>query len=93
MSVPFFSSCDNDDPDPSCSYVTEVQDELQAVTDAGTAWGNDPTNVAKCNAYKAALQDYIDALEDHDNCVPGSQQDEYDQSLEDAQNSINPFQC
>ena len=92
MSIPFFSACGNDDP-VSCNYAEEVQDELQAVTDAATAYGNDPTNPAKCNAYKVAFQDYLNALEDHDNCVRAEDQAAYDQAIDDAQASINALQC
>ena len=92
MSIPFFSSCGDNDPDP-CDYVEETQDELQAVNDASTAWSADPTNVAKCNAFKVAYQEYLDALEDEVDCVRAEDQQAYDQAIDDAQDAINAFQC
>jgi len=92
MSIPFFSSCGDDDPDP-CNYFDEVQDELNAFNSATEAYIADPTNTTKCNAYKAAAQDYLHALEDEADCVPAADQEAYDQSIDSAQASINSIQC
>lgn len=92
IAIPFFNACKDNDPDP-CNYATEVQDEYDAFAAALTAFTNDPTNVDKCNAYKNSLQDYVNALEDHDGCVPAGQEDEYQQSLDQAQAAIDALQC
>ena len=92
MSIPFFSSCGDDDPDP-CDYALETQDELNDVVDAQEAWIADPTNTAKCNAYKAAWTEYLDDLENHADCVRDVDQAAYDQAIDDAQASINQLQC
>jgi hypothetical protein len=88
-------SCKNDDDDPvGCNYATEVQDELNAVTEAATAFGNDPTNAAKCQAYKDAYQDYLNALDDHIECAALSgQQAELQAAIDDAQAALDAFQC
>ena len=89
--IPFLNSCKKDDP-VSCNYATEVQDELNAVNAAATAYGNDPST-ANCNAFKSAYQNYLNALEDHSNCVLAEQQAAYQQALDDAQAAIDGFQC
>ena len=91
VAIPFFNACKNNDPDP-CNYAEETQDELQAVIDASNAYGANP-NTTTCNAYKAAFQDYLNALEDHDNCVPAGQEDEYQHSIDQAQAELDALQC
>src|SRR6188768_3102334 len=91
VAIPFFNACKNNDPDP-CNYAEETQDELQAVIDASNAYGANP-NPTTCNAYKSAFQDYLNALEDHDNCVPAGQEDEYHQSINQAQAELDALQC
>jgi len=92
MSIPFFSACGDNDPDP-CDYAEETQDELNAVIAAQNAWTLDPTNAAKCNEFKSAYQAYLDELQDHDGCVRAEDQAAYDQAIHDAQASINSLQC
>ena len=92
MSIPFFSSCGDNDPDP-CDYAQETQDELNAVIAAQEAWVADQGNVAKCNAYKDAWTNYLNELEDHSDCVRDVDQEAYDQAIDDAQASINQIQC
>ncbi len=52
----------------SVAWGTELQDELSAFATAGAAFGADPSD-ANCNAYKSALQDYINALKPYGNCA------------------------
>lgn len=93
VAAPFLGSCGKDnDPDP-CNYITETQQEYDALIAASNAYAADPTNTAKCNAYKSAYQAYLNELEQHDNCVPAGQDAAYQQSIDDAQASINAFQC
>jgi len=92
ITAPFLGSCGKDDPE-DCSYVTETQDEYDALIAATNAYSADPTNTAKCNAYKNAFQDYLDELQEHDNCVLAGQEAAYQQALNDAQASINAIQC
>lgn len=90
MSIPFVSSCKKDPV--SCNWATEVQSELDAVTTAATAYGNNPTT-ATCNAYKTAFQNYLNALEDHKSCVPSEQSAQLQQSIDAAQTSLDALQC
>lgn len=46
----------------------QIQDEINAVTSAAIVYSGDPT-LANCNAYKAAYQAYIDALEPFVQCT------------------------
>ena len=57
MAIPFLNSCKKDDP-VSCNYATEVQNEVNALSAAASAYGNDPST-ANCNAFKTAYQNYI----------------------------------
>jgi multidrug efflux pump subunit AcrA (membrane-fusion protein) len=88
-------SCKKDDDDPvGCNYATEVQDEVNALTEAATAYSSDPTNLAKCQAYKTAYQNYLNALEDHVDCAALSgQQAELQSAIDQAQAQLDAFQC
>ena len=88
-------SCKKDSNDPSgCNYITETQDELNAVTAAATAYSADPSNPAKCQAYKDAYQAYLSELENHINCAALSgQQAELQNSIDQAQASLDLLQC
>jgi hypothetical protein len=88
-------SCKKDDDDPvGCNYATEVQDEVNALTAASNAFSADPTNVAKCQAFKAAYQDYLDALESNIECATLSgQQAELQAAINQAQADLDAFQC
>lgn len=89
-------SCNKDDDgDPSgCNYLTETNDELQAVTDAATAYGNDPTNPAKCQAWVDAYQAYLNELENHIDCatIYGNQA-ELQSAINDAQAQLDNINC
>jgi hypothetical protein len=88
-----FSSCKKDDDPSGCNYVTETQDELDALTAAATAYGNDPTP-ANCQAYKVAYQAYLNELEDHVSCAALSgQQNELQSAIDSAQASLDQLQC
>ena len=88
-------SCNDDDDDPvGCNYATETQDELQAVVDATNAFSADPTNPAKCQAYKNAWQNYLNELEDHVDCAALSgQQAELQADIDEAQDAVDAIQC
>lgn len=88
-------ACKDDDDDPvNCNYLTEVQDEIDALTAAANAWGADPSNATKCQAYKNAAQDYLDALESHVECAASAgQEDELQQAINDAQIQVDQIQC
>lgn len=91
-------SCKKDkDNDPDIcanNWVTTTQDELTSVTNAAMAFGNNPT-VANCNAYKTAYQAYINALKNYENCsaLTGMSRTEWKNSLDEAQEELNEFNC
>ncbi len=91
MSIPIINSCKKDEP-ASCNYATETQDELNAVSAAAVTYGNDPST-ANCNAYKAAFQTYLNALNSHSSCVLDSQQTEYHNAIIQAQADLDALQC
>ncbi len=92
MSIPFFSACGKNDPN-TCNYVTEVQNESDALTAALTAYSNDPST-ANCNAFKGAYQDYLNALEDHRSCaVAAGQGTAFQQAIDNAQASLDTLVC
>jgi hypothetical protein len=87
-------SCKDDDDDPvACNWTTELEAELNAVINAATVYGNDPTP-ANCQAYKNAYQDYLNELDNYVECAALSgQQAEYQAALDDAQAQIDALQC
>jgi hypothetical protein len=92
-----FTSCKDDDPeDQPCSvlWFTELQNEISAISAAGQAWGTNPT-VANCIAYKAAYQDYLDALAPYGDCatLTGQDRTSWQEALTEAQQSVNEFTC
>ena len=68
-----------------------INNEVQAVNDAGNAWALDPTQ-ANCDAFKQAAQDYIDAIEDFGSCN-GISQTEYDQAVQAARAAADAIPC
>ncbi len=86
-------SCKKDDDPVGCNYATEVQNEINALSAAATTYGSDPST-ANCNAYKAAYQNYLNALEDHLDCAALSgQQAELQAAINQAQAELDNFQC
>ena len=68
-------SCSNDDVVNATNALNEAASELNA----------DPTSVAKCNAYKAAAEDWIDEV---DGCDGVTAQD-----IQDVQDAIDSIDC
>ena len=64
-------ACKKEKTDPdycSTTWATQLNDELSAVTSTLMAYSTNPTTTT-CNAYKAAMQAYIDALRPFENCT------------------------
>ena len=80
-----------DDPEPACStaWGTELQVELNAVINAGSVYGNDPTP-ANCTAYKAAYQAYINELKPYGDCnaLTGQNRTDFNASLQTAEDNL-----
>ena len=88
-------SCKNDDNDPvGCNYVLETQEEYDALNAALAAYSADPTNSAKCQAFKNAYQAYLNDLEAHVECAALSgQQAQLQAEIDQAQAAVNDIQC
>lgn len=90
-----FTSCGKDDgAGCSSAWASEVADEVDALTDASQAYALDPTT-AKCNAYKDAAQDYVDALESFRGCsgLTGASRTDWENAVNSAQASVNAISC
>lgn len=95
------SSCGSDDDpnngnvdcDNSFSITVEIEDELNAFLNAAQAYGISQTQ-ENCNAYKAAGNDYVDALRALEDCarIVGELQ-EYNQLLDQLETDINNIPC
>ncbi|MEM9548361.1 MAG: hypothetical protein AAGA77_20425 [Bacteroidota bacterium] len=96
-----FSACGDDDDGGSgnvdCDNATEVNnaiaDEAQAVTDASTAFANDPSD-ANCEAFKNAYLDYIDVLRDLQDCAnQAGVGDTWQTTLDQAETAAEALLC
>jgi len=81
------SSCDADD------FEMEVADELDNLNQAGMTFSNNPTS-DNCDAFVAAAQSYIDAVEDFDvdGCA-GLSQAEFNEVLQAARAALDAILC
>ena len=93
-----FWTCDKDDDnkDNGCSaaWASELSNEANAMISAAQTYATNPTP-ANCNAYKAAAQAYLDALEPYGNCATLTGQDRvaWQNALDQAQQSVDSLQC
>ncbi|NNE14495.1 MAG: hypothetical protein HKN51_05930, partial [Saprospiraceae bacterium] len=87
-------SCGGDDGPggSSCNsqgWTVEYEDELDAVNDAATTWANDPTD-ANCEALKDAYNDYLDVLDDWEDCANQLDQfDEWQAAIDAARQTVD----
>lgn len=91
------SACSKDNPGPAgCAanfnYAVELQTEATNLSNAASAYAQDQST-ANCNAYKDAYQDYLDAAEDVDLCVPTGDRAAYQAAIDEARNELNNLQC
>lgn len=85
-------SCKKDDP-VGCNWSQELQDELNAFTNAANVYGANPTT-ENCNAYKNAGLDYLAAASDLQSCANAAGTGtEYQQAIDSAEASINAIVC
>jgi hypothetical protein len=93
VAVVAVTACKDDDP-AGCNWTQDLQAELDAYTAAANAWAADPQNTAKCNAYRDALQDYIDEAQTLQSCANAAGQgNEFQQALQQAEDSLAGFTC
>lgn len=88
------SSSDSSGPCDGFLWTQEISDETVALTEAGSAFGQDPT-LEKCEVYKDSFRDYIDALEDVNvSCfTTGANEEEYRAALAEAKTEVNELNC
>jgi len=86
-------SCKKKATDPdycSTAWATQVTSEINAVSAAAQTYASDPTT-ANCNAYKAAYQNYLNALNPFVDCASWSvqQKNELEDAIDEAQQQIS----
>ena len=92
--VVFSIGCKKDDDPVGCNFAAEVQNEVNALNTATTDYSNDPTNPAKCQAWRIAYQNYLNALEDNVECATvNGQEAELQAAIDQAQASLDDIQC
>lgn len=84
----------DDDNDPvGCNWLTEVQAEADALSDAATAYGLDPTT-ANCEAFVDAYVAYLAVLEANLNCASlQGNQAEIQAEIDAAQAQVANINC
>lgn len=97
-----FMACSGDDDDDidqvDCNgasiYTSNVFLEVNMeLSEASSTYGNDPTP-ENCEAFKNTYLDYIDALRSLRDCAEVyGQIEEYDASLDQAEQSIDDLEC
>ena len=86
-------SCKKKATDPDfcgSTWVTQVSDEANALSTAAAAYVADPTT-PKCNAYKTAFQNYLNALKPFTDCAAWTEQEKNDlqDAITEAEQSIS----
>ncbi|MGB4849756.1 MAG: hypothetical protein WBP41_17655 [Saprospiraceae bacterium] len=90
--VPFLGSCKKDPV--SCNYITEVQTESDALIAAANLYYADVTITANCNAYKAAYNNYLNALEGVKDCATtNGQGPAIQQVIDESRAALDLLQC
>jgi len=75
------------------AFTQSFEDELLAVTEASQNFSTDPSTT-NCEAFKDAYNDYIDALDDWEDCANFYEQvAQWEQSLEAARDAVNSIEC
>lgn len=96
FSVLGFWTCKKDSKANACSgaWASELTTQINAMSNAATVYASNPTP-ANCNAYKQAVQAYLDALAPYGNCATLTGQDRvaWQNALNSAQDSVNALDC
>ena len=94
-----FVSCGNDDePNESgicgTAWAVAIEDEAAAFSLALQAYASDPST-ENCEAYKVALQAYIDALKPYGDCatLTGQQRADWEAAVAEAEAGIDDIEC
>lgn len=78
----------------SIRWALELGDELALVSSTSIAYEQNKTE-ANCEAYRSALQAYLDEMRPFGNCqaLTGSDRTDFEESMDDAQDSIDELNC
>lgn len=93
-----FGSCKKKTADAdfcTTSWTTKLADKITAMSNAAMAYGTNPT-VANCNAYKTAVNAYIDALEPYGDCslyATGTNKAQFDAAIAEARQEVAQTTC
>lgn len=92
-------SCNDDEEvnDPGIcgtAWAVAIEDEANDLSVATQAYATDQST-ENCQAYKAALQAYIDALEPYGDCtmLTGQQRADWEAAVAEAEASIDDIEC
>lgn len=92
----FLISCSNSDGVSSSAncdnWSEQYLAEANAYSDAATVYTNNPTP-ANCENYKTAGLNFIDALEGVVDCVPTTNIQDFQNSLNDYRAEVNSLNC
>lgn len=85
-------ACKKEKSDPdycTTAWASQLNEELTAVMTTALTYSSSPST-ATCNAYKAAMQDYIEALRPFEKCSlwTAEQKAEFRESLEEAESEL-----
>ncbi|WP_298503156.1 hypothetical protein [uncultured Maribacter sp.] len=72
------------------SWARDITDDLEAFSNASQNYNKNPT-VENCNTYKSALSNYLNSLEDLDNCYAGIS--DFDSELKSAREERDEIDC
>ena len=82
-------ACKKEKTDPdycTTTWVTQLATQISAMTTTALAYTSSPS-VTTCNAYKAAIQNYINALKPFEDCSlwTAQQKAAFNESVEEAE--------
>lgn len=87
-------SCKKEDKEPdyctSSTWTMQLADELNAMVAASLTYSSNPTT-ATCTAYKASIQDYLDALKPFEKCSlwTAEQKEDFQQAIDEAEAELD----
>jgi hypothetical protein len=78
----------------SVQWSIELQDELNALSQAATAQAQNP-GPTTCENFRSAAEDYLEALRPYGNCsaLTGQNRLEWQNAVEDAEIQIQEIDC
>jgi hypothetical protein len=92
------TSCSKDDDDDTgglcvATWTTNIQDEIDAVVAAATAYGNSGSQ-EDCEKYKQSLRNYLDEVRKYERCyIEAGQRAEFEQAVKESEQDIEDIEC